>query len=70
MRSDIGIMSICCIASATRSADERTEQKAFMDVLSQFRPGQYASAGIIYIDINGMKEINDFYGHHQGDKIL
>lgn len=45
-------------------------KNAFMDVLSQFRPGQYASAGIIYIDINGMKEINDFYGHHQGDKIL
>lgn len=45
-------------------------RNAFMDVLSQFRPGQYASAGIIYIDINGMKEINDFYGHNQGDKIL
>ena len=45
-------------------------RNAFMDVLSQFRPGQYASAGIICIDINGMKEINDFYGHHQGDKIL
>lgn len=45
-------------------------RNAFMDVLSQFRPGQYASAGIIYIDINGMKEINDFYSHHQGDKIL
>lgn len=45
-------------------------RNAFMDVLSQFRPVQYASAGIIYIDINGMKEINDFYGHHQGDKIL
>lgn len=45
-------------------------RNAFIDVLSQFRPGQYASAGIIYIDINGMKEINDFYGHHQGDKIL
>ena len=45
-------------------------RNAFMDVLSQFRPGQYASAGIIYMDINGMKEINDFYGHHQGDKIL
>lgn len=45
-------------------------RNAFKDVLSQFRPGQYASAGIIYIDINGMKEINDFYGHHQGDKIL
>lgn len=45
-------------------------RNAFMDVLSQFRAGQYASAGIIYIDINGMKEINDFYGHHQGDKIL
>lgn len=45
-------------------------RNAFMDVLSQFRPGQSASAGIIYIDINGMKEINDFYGHHQGDKIL
>lgn len=45
-------------------------RNAFMDVLSQFRLGQYASAGIIYIDINGMKEINDFYGHHQGDKIL
>lgn len=45
-------------------------RNAFMDVLSQFRPGQYASAGIIYIDINGMKEINDFYDHHQGDKIL
>lgn len=45
-------------------------RNAFMDVLSQFSPGQYASAGIIYIDINGMKDINDFYGHHQGDKIL
>ncbi len=45
-------------------------RNAFMDALSQFKPGQYASAGIIYIDINGMKEINDFYGHHQGDKIL
>ena len=45
-------------------------RNAFMDVLGQFGPGQYASAGIIYIDINGMKEINDFYGHHQGDKIL
>lgn len=45
-------------------------RNAFMDALSQFKPGQYASTGIIYIDINGMKEINDFYGHHQGDKIL
>ncbi len=45
-------------------------RNANIEVLRQFRPGQYASAGIIYIDINGMKEINDFYGHHQGDKIL
>ena len=26
--------------------------------------------GIIYVDVNGMKEINDRYGHQQGDRIL
>lgn len=45
-------------------------RNAFMDTLSHFKAGKNASIGIIYIDINGMKEINDFYGHHQGDKIL
>ena len=45
-------------------------RNAFMDTLSHFKAGENASIGIIYIDINGMKEINDFYGHHQGDKIL
>lgn len=35
-------------------------RNAFMDTLSQFKAGKNASIGIIYIDINGMKEINDF----------
>lgn len=26
--------------------------------------------GLIYVDVNGMKEINDRYGHQQGDRIL
>lgn len=28
------------------------------------------SAGIVYLDVNGLKEVNDKYGHAAGDKLL
>jgi diguanylate cyclase (GGDEF)-like protein len=31
---------------------------------------QEVSVGIVYLDVNGLKEINDRYGHEFGDKIL
>ena len=25
---------------------------------------------VIYVDINGLKEVNDKYGHHEGTKLI
>ncbi len=32
--------------------------------------GKEGSVGIVYLDVNGLKDINDRYGHAFGDKIL
>lgn len=39
------------------------------DVESRYRACN-GPAGVIYVDINGMKQINDRYGHQQGDQVL
>lgn len=45
-------------------------RNAFMRATNDFDPSAHTSIGIVYIDINGMKDINDKYGHHRGDTIL
>lgn len=45
-------------------------RNAFIETTTNFDPAGCTSVGVIYIDVNGMKEINDKYGHHQGDTIL
>jgi diguanylate cyclase (GGDEF)-like protein len=39
-------------------------------MLEDLSRGDAQSAAIIYIDLDGFKEINDFYGHEMGDRLL
>lgn len=41
----------------------------FMQDVVEFE-GLQQSAGVIYLDINGLKEINDSFGHASGDKLI
>lgn len=41
----------------------------FIQDISEFK-GHKDSIGIVYLDINGLKEINDCFGHDAGDKLI
>lgn len=43
---------------------------ALVNKLEDLSRGDGQSAAIIYIDLDGFKEINDFYGHEMGDRLL
>lgn len=43
-------------------------RNAFMRDIAQSKPGK--RVGVVYLDVNGMKEINDEYGHLYGDRYL
>ena len=42
----------------------------FNEEIIRIQANSYDSVSCIFFDINGLKEINDIYGHDQGDKIL
>lgn len=42
----------------------------YIKVLQQMEKKQLNAVGVVFIDINGMKRINDSYGHKYGDYII
>lgn len=42
----------------------------FNEYLSNFNPDTLDSLGVIFSDINGLKQINDTYGHRYGDALI
>lgn len=42
----------------------------FNEYSSNFDPNNIKSLGVIFTDINGLKQINDTYGHQYGDAII
>lgn len=42
----------------------------YIKVLHQLEREELNSAGVVFIDINGMKRLNDTYGHKYGDYII
>lgn len=42
----------------------------YTEVLEKFQKEKLKSLGIVFIDINGMKEANEKYGHEYGDKLI
>lgn len=66
-----------------RNEDEKTLYRlSYLDPLTDFyNRNRYIqdlnnleekdiSIGIVYLDVNGLKEVNDHYGHDQGDNLL
>lgn len=66
-----------------RSEDEELLSKlSYHDVLTSFYnrnryiqdvnglTGQSVPVGVIYLDVNGLKEVNDHFGHAAGDRVL
>ena len=53
----------------TDTYNRRTVEQYFQKIL-QARKKENQKLGIIMIDLNKFKEINDTYGHHTGDELL
>ena len=45
-------------------------RNSYIKMLDKLSNQQLRSLGVIYIDINGMKKINDSNGHEYGDKVI
>ena len=48
----------------------RNEMNNYVDKLSNSKTKSDTSVGVIFADLNGLKRINDMYGHPAGDKLL
>jgi diguanylate cyclase (GGDEF) domain len=48
----------------------RNEMNNYVDKLSNGKDGASHSVGIIFADLNGLKRVNDDYGHSEGDTLL
>ncbi len=42
----------------------------YAQVINQLIADKVDSVGIVYLDINGLKQVNDTYGHEYGDKLI
>lgn len=52
------------------SLTEVYNRNKYMRDLKQFEENRPTSVGVVYLDINGLKKINDMYGHEAGDKLI
>ena len=48
----------------------RNEMNNYVDKLSNEKPVNAQSVGVVFVDLNGLKVINDDLGHASGDKLL
>ncbi|MCR5250863.1 MAG: sensor domain-containing diguanylate cyclase [Lachnospiraceae bacterium] len=48
----------------------RNEMNNFVDSLREKKPEDGISVGVIFADLNGLKEVNDREGHEAGDRLL
>jgi diguanylate cyclase (GGDEF) domain len=48
----------------------RNEMNNYVDKLSNGKDGASHSVGVIFADLNGLKRVNDDYGHSEGDTLL
>lgn len=53
----------------TDTYNRRTVEKYFREITRTIR-NKDQKLGVIMIDLNKFKEINDTYGHHKGDELL
>jgi len=42
----------------------------FEALTAQLAPGRDGGAGVLFCDVDGLKEVNDRFGHHAGDLVL
>ena len=54
--------------AAFDSLTRTLNQSSYHEYCEDYRPG--ASAGVIFIDVNGLKEYNDSFGHPAGDRLI
>lgn len=45
-------------------------RNSYNSYLTEYKEGDFASISCIYIDVNGLHEYNNSYGHQAGDKML
>ena len=42
----------------------------YIQMLEKYRQQTVVNIGVIYLDLNGLKEVNDQYGHEAGDELI
>lgn len=66
MRIKNELQALCYIDSATSLFNSNR----YLEDLKLLHKDGFCSIGIVFVDVNGLKEINDNHGHHAGDELL
>ncbi|NKF06538.1 EAL domain-containing protein [Clostridium gasigenes] len=77
----IGITSALVDVTEIREAEKEIKKQALTDALTQIsnrralynymeKETNYSKIGMMFVDIDNFKDINDCYGHHFGDEVI
>lgn len=77
----IGIVSTLVDVTDIKEAEKEIKKQALTDELTQLsnrralyeymgKENDYSRIGMMFIDIDNFKDINDYYGHHFGDELI